>query len=240
MTATELIFLVLVLGIAAAAAAVALIAVRAAARTLPAHPDRRAVAGRLLPLVQIAIGATALAVAAALLLDGHPLLRILAPLAILALLFWAGRAALRDLVTGAILQAEDPFLPGQRISAGAFHGRIRSVGLRSLEVQTDDGARLRLPYSGLATTPVLRRGPAAGPASHTFQLRAPAGMPPAAAVARLRRAILNSFHASAGRPPQVRLTHDAAHTTLEVTVYSPDPTALPLLETAARNALASP
>jgi len=200
---------------------------RRTASLLPVAAGRRTLQ-RSLPAIEVLLVAGAAGWLLARTLGEWPAIRFAVPIALVAAAAWF---AIRDVVSGAVLRAEQPFATGQRIGAGAVSGRVVGVGLRSLDVETDDGARVRIPYSRLAREPLARMPEADGAAAHTFTLRVPPALSPADAAARVRTAALNCFYASAAREPHVDLlVAGDAPPALRVTVYALDRLYLPDVE----------
>ena len=71
-------------------------------------------------------------------------------LAILLLyLFWMGRYAFRDYIAGLVFKSENRFSLNDTIVAGGEKGEIKHFRYRSIEIETENGNRVYLPYSGL-------------------------------------------------------------------------------------------
>jgi small-conductance mechanosensitive channel len=68
----------------------------------------------------------------------------------------SGWYLLRDLISGIILKAENGFEPGQRIIASEVSGTIKKLGYRSLEVITNDGKYVKIPFSRLSSINITR------------------------------------------------------------------------------------
>jgi small-conductance mechanosensitive channel len=190
---------------------------------------RRAGYRRVLPLVEVILVAGALIVVAGL-LGAQPGEFAAVVVAVVALLVGTSWFALRDVVAGAVLRTEDAFETGQWIRAEGVEGRIREVGVRTLEVEREDGTRVRLPYSRVASSPLVRAGRAEDPAGHTFSITLPLELGPARMTPVIRAAARNSFYVSATRPPQVHATSGPDGHRYDVTVFTLDRAFLPEVE----------
>jgi len=72
---------------------------------------------------------------------------------ILIILAWY---LLRDLVSGFILRSENGFEPGQVIKTSFVQGTIKKVSYRSIEIITSNGEYVKIPYTMLITTAVIK------------------------------------------------------------------------------------
>jgi small-conductance mechanosensitive channel len=223
---------VLVVALATAVLLAAIWVLRRAGALLP--PRRRARYRRALPILEIAFGATAILVTATVLLDARPTTLTGVVVAVTALLLGAGWFAIRDLIAGAVLRAEDAYEPGQWIRVDATDGRIRDVGLRTLEIEREDGTRVRIPYTRIAAMPLIRAGRAEDPSGHTFTIELPVELGPIRMLPVIRAAARNCFFVSATREPQVHVTSGPAGHRYDVTVFTLDRTFVPEVEAAVR------
>ncbi len=124
---------------------------------------------------------------------------------VLALLaVWASWFAIRDVIAGLILKAEDAYEINQRIKLPSVEGKIRRLGHRSLEIETADGQIVKIPYGRIAGAERILSDPRGTGRGYAFQISAPASMAPEQAAERLRRAALNSPWSSVTKEPRVR------------------------------------
>lgn len=56
----------------------------------------------------------------------------------------------RDFLAGVILRTENALEPGQMINSQDIRGQIRKIGYRSLELESQDGSIIKVPYSLLS------------------------------------------------------------------------------------------
>jgi small-conductance mechanosensitive channel len=224
--------LILILALAGGTLVAALWALRRAA-TLMA-PRRRAQYHRALPLIELGLVAAAILAVAALVLDAGPAALPLVFAAVLAVILGAGWFAVRDLISGAVLRAEDAYEPGQWIRVDGVEGRIREVGLRTLEVELEDGTRVRIPYTRMAGTPLVRAGRTEDASGHTFAIDLPPELGPVRMLPIIRAAARNCFFVSATRDPEVHVTSGSEGHSYHVTVFALDRSFLSEAEAAIR------
>ncbi|MDH3271677.1 MAG: mechanosensitive ion channel family protein [Gemmatimonadota bacterium] len=137
---------------------------------------------------------------------------------------WSARHALTDWANGVMLRSEGTLRIGARIGVGAGRGRIRRMGLRSAEVEAEDGRLLRLPFTTLAKANIEISPEEVSPRSHTFTLRLVGTRDVSEVSERIVSAALLSPWSSAEPTPAVRLVEvDDRSAEFEVTVYPVDP-----------------
>lgn len=193
---------------------------------LPLGADGRAAARRWLPAVQLAFGVAVLALGAVFAF-GRTAALVAAGIAALII---AGAAwfAIRDVIAGIVLRAEHDLQPGHTVRADDTAGRVHRIGPRSVEIETADGQRIRVPYGRLVRAPLSVSRPREGGGALRFTVTVPRRTGGRDDVARIRAAALHSFFASASREPHIRLVgEDTSGRSYDVTIYAADPAFLP-------------
>jgi small-conductance mechanosensitive channel len=228
-----------VIAAAAAAAAAVLLAwagtflLRRVAAMLPLRARGRDAATRWLPAAQLVLALIAATAVTVFFLGPQAAAAVVGVAA--AIILAAAWFAVRDVIAGIVLRAEHGFLAGQTLHASSVTGRIRHVGIRTLEIETD-GRRTRIPYSRIGHTPVALGG-ARDAGALRFSLSRPRNGDAAADATAIRAAVLHAFFAPPAREPLVRLAAETGERrTWEVTVHA-DPAHLPAIEHAVRTAL---
>lgn len=119
-------------------------------------PGTREIFLRWFPLVEIALWiGFAFWAAVSLFGESSFYLYITASMAIV-LVILIGWYFLRDFMAGFILRSENRFEPGIRIKSVDSEGIISRVGYRSLELTTDEGEVIKLPYRLMAGERLIR------------------------------------------------------------------------------------
>ena len=151
---------------------------------------------------------------------------------------WASRRSLSDWANGVMLKAEGTLRSGSVIGVAVGRGRIRRLGLRSAEVEAEDGRVLRLPYTGLAEATIEVSPEEAVARSHTFFVEV-SGPADAAEIARRMTAVALLSAWPATQPaPGVRLIEEGpGGLRFEVTVYPIDPAAVSKVERSVRESV---
>ncbi|MEN6618779.1 MAG: mechanosensitive ion channel domain-containing protein [Rikenellaceae bacterium] len=78
---------------------------------------------------------------------------------------------LRDLVCGIILKAENSFEQGQIIHSSAGSGVIKKLSYRSMEIVTENGENVIIPYSLLSSQNIVKPADTGNWAEHIINLR---------------------------------------------------------------------
>ncbi|MCB9089676.1 MAG: mechanosensitive ion channel family protein [Calditrichae bacterium] len=154
--------------------------------------------------------------------NAQSLLPLLLTLSLAGLVIWAAWFAIRDVVAGVILKAEDIYETGQQIKLKSLEGRIVKSGYRSLMIETTSGEVVKIPYSRIAGQQRVLSNPAEIARSHSFSLKVPKTTPLPEAIERVRICALNAPWTSITREPQVKPgpeTADYYH--IDVVVYAP-------------------
>ncbi len=201
--------------------------------------------GRLEAAVQRWVGsAQALIVVVGLLLAIEIVYRADAPtwrlltIGVFLAALWAGRHALSDWGSGIVLRAEGTLKKGGHLTFGTSRGRIVSLGLRSAEVEAEDGRLLRLPYTVLGASALESTPDERATRSHTFTLVVAADSNPADVMERITAVALLCPWSSAWPDPSSRLLdRQGDRSRFEVTVHPQDAAYAPMVENAVRVAL---
>lgn len=159
-------------------------------------------------------------------------------LGVFAVAAWASRRSLSDWANGVMLRSEGTLRSGRRIGVAVGRGRIRRLGLRSAEVEAEDGRVLRLPYTGLAEAAIEISPEETAVRSHTFFVDVSGPADAAELAGRMAAGALLSPWSSTQPAPGVRLVEQGADgLRFEVIVYPVDPAAVSKVEGAVRTSV---
>lgn len=197
---------------------------------LPLEPSRRDAAYRWVPAAQLLFIVVTVVVIAGISFGRTPALAGAA--AAVLLVVGAAWFAIRDMIAGVVLRAEHGLTAGHVIRTDDVAGRIHAVGHRSIEIEGQDGRRVRVPYGRLRTARISIASARESGRALTFSvtLLRRAGRDD---IARIRAAAMHAFFASARREPHIHVAAEDAQTrTYDVTIYAADPAFLPAIEEA--------
>jgi small-conductance mechanosensitive channel len=203
------------------------------------NATRRLIHRLLLPLLELAVVATATLWLLSFLAADASLERLL-PLAFIVLaLAWAGRRVLDDFVNGIVLRVEGSIEVGRTVRVPHVDGLVRRIGYRAVEIETDDGALVRLPFSRIAQASLVTA--AVGLRAHTFTLEVPRDRPLGRILSEIPTLALLSPWSSLTRMPRVELRSETNENyLLEITTYSLDPAYASRIEATVRQTLGRP
>jgi hypothetical protein len=154
---------------------------------------------------------------------------------VLGVAAWASRRGLSDWANGVMLKSEGTLRAGGVIGVAIGRGRIRHLGLRSAEVEAEDGRLLRLPYSGLAEATIEVSPDRTVARSHTFFVDVSGPADAADLARRMVTGALLSAWSLIEPAPDVRLLEEGPEgLRFEVTVYPIDPAAVSKVERSVR------
>jgi len=146
-------------------------------------------------------------------------------------LAWTARTAIEDFVAGALLRMEGGIERGRRLGAAGVAGRIATLGYRSIEIEADDGATIRLPWRNVAKEAIRLGEGAAASRSHRFTITVPRTRPIERVLEEIPAAALISPWTSTTRLPEVRLQAETDEGyVLEVTAHALDARFAPQIE----------
>jgi small-conductance mechanosensitive channel len=152
----------------------------------------------------------------------------LAGLVVLALiaLSWG---AIKDVIAGLMISAERPFTVGDHVSVGDAAGQVRNFRTRVLELETDDGHVVRVPYRHVSGATDVRRGGRRTAHAVALTLELPETLDAVEALDLARELASSSPWSVLGVAPKLRL--DEGHTTPKIVMeaYAFDREAGPLL-----------
>ena len=129
----------------------------------------------------------------------------------------------RDLITGLLTKMDGSFAVNGWIRIREIEGKIKAFGFRSLEIETEKGETVNIPYHLLNQEMVVRSQPTESVMSCTFQLEVPNTKQISEYQKIIRNEVLNSHWVSLKKEPKVKLlSEENGSLVLQVTAYSLD------------------
>lgn len=163
-----------------------------------------------------------------------------ATLSLLVVALLAMFALVRDVLAGVWLRMENSLRPGLIVGLGPSRGRIRSLGVRSFDMEVSDGSIERVPYSVAARGRIARIADDGGISAHRVRL-ALNEQQPDVMLERARQIVLNHACTPIRRPPVIKLISTAAGLPeMEVTLYAASVTNASRVEIELRRAFEQP
>jgi small-conductance mechanosensitive channel len=128
---------------------------------------------------------------------------------------------LRDFVSGIILKTEIPFEINQRIKIPQAEGILRKMSYRSIDVETDQGGLVKIPYSQLTTNAINLQNIDKSMLGNETQLRLKSSLPIQDVKDKIVKSILLLPWASINREPQIKVIEQSEeYNTFVVIFYS--------------------
>ena len=126
---------------------------------------------RMFPLVEMLLWLSYAFWVVHLLFNQLDIYKLLTGSMIVVLVAIFGWYFLRDFVSGIILKAENGFEPGQQIITSEVSGTIKMLGYRSMEVITNEGEYVKLPFSRLSMMNIARPADAGNWVEHVVEFK---------------------------------------------------------------------
>lgn len=169
---------------------------------------------RAVPVLEAVVWMVYLVSATAWLLQGFPLLRLLALGCLTLMLVVALWFLVRDYLGGLVLRAEGSLRVGDRVRVESMDGVVRELGVRSVVLELAHGERVVLGYRAVREAVVVRQQARLLARPSRFVVEVPADAPLAAAFRAVHRAVLLQPWV----PPAATPLLDRVDGALEVTV----------------------
>ena len=160
---------------------------------------------RIFPLVEFAIwlGFSLWALSRAF--SSYPYYHLLILLGIGCLVLIASWYFLRDFVAGIILKTEIPFAKNQKIKVLQTEGILKKLGYRTLEIESNNGEVVKIPYSQLAISSINIQSSNDGMQGYEVIIKVHSSIPIQEVKDKVSSAVLLTPWASMVQAPNVQL-----------------------------------
>jgi len=138
-------------------------------------------------------------------------------------LIWVSWYALRDIIAGIIIKTEGAITVNDRIQLKEVTGQIKRMGYRIMEMETDTGETVNVPFSKVSGALQIKSNPGEKMKSHRFELISKNDNKiPANELLRLvQKVAYNAPWSSLKKAPQVKLLKEAeGHKYFEIIIYA--------------------
>jgi len=137
--------------------------------------------------------------------------------------FWISMYVLKDIIAGVVFKAGGMFSLHEMVAIGDYKGKICNFGQQSLELETEAGQTIFIPYSVAMKAVKLKVGQSESLAGHSFELKIPKKKELEKLTTDLKTSILNLPWSSLNKMPVIKLSDNSAQQyTLKLTVYALD------------------
>jgi len=140
---------------------------------------------------------------------------------ILIIILWISWFALKDIIAGIVFKTSEKFSVNESIKIKNYEGKIAKLKSRSLEIETETGETINIPYSIVISEIITKSNPAETILNYSFSLNISKKLPLYNTIENLKAEVLNLPWSSIKKEPVIKLTgENDSHFFLEITAYS--------------------
>ena len=130
---------------------------------------------------------------------------------------------IRDIISGFLIRMEDTFHHNSHVRIHGVEGTVRKLGFRSMEIETDRGETIRIPYKIVEDELTVMSYPVETIKSHTFDISVPKSKEFNEYKKDIVFALLNSHWSSLRKDPRVKFLDEVKDAyVIRVTAYTLD------------------
>lgn len=115
---------------------------------------------------------------------------------------------LRDFISGIILKSDNAFEPGQQIQTAKVSGTIKKLGYRTIEIVTDNGENVKIPFSLLTGQHIVKPADTGNWVEQVIRLKISSDYPPEKIQSMLKNRILEMPWMVSGGHIKIEITLD--------------------------------
>lgn len=135
--------------------------------------------------------------------------------------FWMLWFYIKNYISGGIFKLNGKFDINDSVQIDNYQGKIIGMGNHRLELESENGEIIYIPYSKLSDAVIVKIHPGEMVLSHSFTLSTSPDKSVIARIDEIRFAILSLPYASLKKSPQIKLIHeDKEHYVFELVVYT--------------------
>jgi len=138
-------------------------------------------------------------------------------------LIWVSWYALRDIIAGIIIKAEGAIVVNDRLQLKEVTGQIKNMGYRIMEMETDTGETVNVPFSRVSSALQVKSNPGEKMKSHRFELISKEGnqLPINELLQLVKTVAYNAPWSSLKKAPQVKMLDEKqGHKHFEIIIYA--------------------
>jgi len=148
---------------------------------------------------------------------------------------------IRDFISGIIIKLEGSYAINGWIRINNVEGRIKKLRYRSIEIESEKGETVNIPYSMINREIRVKSHPVESIKSHTFEIEVPKSLEFKEYKEKIRTVLLNSHWASLKKEPKIKLLReDNGSLLLQVTAYTLDDRYFEAIESLIKSKVALP
>ncbi|MCK5741146.1 MAG: mechanosensitive ion channel [Chlorobi bacterium] len=199
---------------------------------VPLQNRTRKIVKRLVPIVEIVVWAAFFIWAANALFAANMVYTGLLLMMIVVFVVIFARVLATDLVAGIILKTEDSFKLGDSMQFGENKGKITRADYRFLEIETDTGAIVRIPYSKIAEGSIVQLNSVEiTKISHTIQVSTSKTNTLSVTTEMLKTIALNSPYVAVTKEPNIQLVMETEDSfAFDISISTLDKKYIPIIQ----------
>ena len=199
---------------------------------VPLQNRTRKIVKRLVPIIEIVIWAAFFIWAANALFRANMVYTGLLLLMIVVFVLIFARVLATDLIAGIILKTEDSFKIGDSMQFGENKGKITRADYRFLEIETDMGAIVRIPYSKIADGSIVQLNSVEiTKISHTIKISTDKKSSLSVTTELLRAISLNSPYVAVTKDPNIQLVSETDESFMfDISISTLDKKYIPIIQ----------
>jgi len=137
------------------------------------------------------------------------------------LFYWYSRFALRDFIAGLVFKSENQFSISDIIEVGDFTGEIKKFHYRNIEIETEKGKMILIPYSVLLGITGSPRNISDTVLTYSFEITIPAKLPFDKITEQLRKYIYSLPWATLKNESKIQLIEEIDNSyVVKITLFS--------------------
>ncbi|NPD84042.1 mechanosensitive ion channel [Lentimicrobium sp. L6] len=135
--------------------------------------------------------------------------------------FWLLWYYMKNYISGGVFKLNSNFEINDSVQINEYQGKIVGLGKHSLELESDNGEMIYIPYTKLADAIIIKLHPGEMVLSHSFTLSTANDKKSVDKEEEIRFEILSLPYSSLKKSPVINLIHeDAEHFVFELVVYT--------------------
>ena len=154
-------------------------------------------------------------------IESNRILAIGVALFLIFILFWILRYSLKDIIAGVFFKLSGQFSKDDVLKSGEFSGKIRKLGLHSIELETESRKSVFIPYSKIIENINVRLDTPEKQSAYTFRIDVPKVANENALTGEIKNSLISLPWVSVKVMPSVKLiSRTASHLTFEISIHA--------------------
>lgn len=135
--------------------------------------------------------------------------------------FWLLWFYLKNYISGGVFKLNNQFEISDTVQIDQYQGKIIGLGKHRLELESDSGEVIYIPYSQLSNSVIVKLHPGEMVLSHSFTISTLNDQNPQEKIEAIKFDLLSLPWCSLKKAPHIRLIHeDSSHLVFELVVYT--------------------